>query len=183
MGFALARAARAAGARVEVVSGPTALSACAGVALTRVTTAQQMRREVLRRSRRAQVVIAAAAVSDWRVLRVAAHKIKRSSRALRLTLIPNPDIIREAASRRRLGQVFIGFALETRDAQKHARRKLARKGLDMIVANGSASLGSNIIRAVLIDRREKRSLAPMTKARLARIIIREAEKRLGPRTR
>ena len=118
MGFALAAAARRLGARVTVVSGPTALPAPRGVEVVPVVTALQMRREVLRRVRASDLVVGAAAVCDWRVARVPRHKIKREPGRLRLTLVPNPDIIRDAASRRRPGQVFVGFALETRRAAR-----------------------------------------------------------------
>ena len=148
MGFALAAAARRLGARVTVVSGPTALAAPPGVAVVPVETALQMRREVLKRSRRAALVIGAAAVSDWRFARRATHKVKRGPRPPRLTLIANPDIIKDAASLRRPGQVFVGFALETRRAEEHARRKLARKGLDLVVANGPGNLASARARGV-----------------------------------
>ena len=127
MGFALARAARRAGAKVVVISGPTSLPAPSGVLVVPVMTALEMRRQTLRRSRDAAVIIGAAAVSDWRAARTVAHKIKRGASSLRLTLIPNPDIIKDAAARRRQA-VFVGFALETR-REAHARGKLARKGL------------------------------------------------------
>ncbi|MBI4062195.1 MAG: bifunctional 4'-phosphopantothenoylcysteine decarboxylase/phosphopantothenoylcysteine synthetase, partial [Elusimicrobia bacterium] len=94
MGWALAAAARAAGARVAVVSGPSVLAPPRGVFVAPVTSALEMRRETLRRARAACVVIGAAAVSDWRAPRAAAHKLKRSASPLRLTLVPNPDIIK-----------------------------------------------------------------------------------------
>ncbi|MBI3289097.1 MAG: phosphopantothenoylcysteine decarboxylase [Elusimicrobia bacterium] len=181
MGFALAAAARAAGARAIVVSGPTSLAPPAGVQVVNVTTARQMLREVLRRSRRADAVIGAAAVSDWRMRRQSAQKIKRSSAALRLTLIPNPDIIKEAAARRRPGQVFVGFALETRRTEEHARGKLVRKGLDLVVANGPASLSSPVIRATLVGRGWIRRLPQGSKSRLAKTVLKEVVKLLEQR--
>jgi phosphopantothenoylcysteine decarboxylase/phosphopantothenate--cysteine ligase len=132
-----------------------------------------MRREVMRRSRAADAVIGAAAVGDWRVARPAARKIKRGARGLRLTLVPNPDIIKDAAARRRRGQVFVGFALETHDAEAHAREKLVRKGLDLVVANGPASLSSGRIAATLVEKDRTRRLAPAPKTRVARAIIAE----------
>jgi phosphopantothenoylcysteine decarboxylase/phosphopantothenate--cysteine ligase len=176
MGFALADAARALGARVTVVSGPTALPAPAGVAVVPVVTALQMRRETLKRSRAAVLVIGAAAVSDWRFAATSRHKVKRRPGALRLTVLPNPDIIKDAASLRRPGQVFVGFALETRRAETHARAKLIRKGLDLVVANGPANLSSGRARAALVTRDSVRRIPEGSKARVARAIVAEAVK-------
>lgn len=181
MGFALAAAAREAGARVVVVSGPTALPAPSGVLVVPVNTALEMRRETLKRSSRADAVIGAAAVSDWRVARTAAHKIKRSASPLRLTLIPNPDIIKDAAAKRRPGQLFVGFALETRRATKSARGKLARKGLDLVVANGPESLASGRIAATLVAKGWTRRLPPGPKARVAKIVVAEITRLLNER--
>lgn len=181
MGFALASAARAAGAKVIVVSGPTALSPPSGVCVISVTTALEMRRETLRRLRAADLIIGAAAVSDWRVANTAAHKIKRNESPLRLTLIPNPDIIQEAAAKRRSGQIFVGFALETRRATTSARGKLARKGLDLVVANGPESLASGRIAANLVAKGWTRRLPPGPKARVAKMIIAEIARLLNER--
>ena len=178
MGFALAEAARALGAKVTVVSGPTSLRAPRGVAVVPVVTALEMRRETLKRSRAAVLVIGAAAVSDWRFSNknTSRQKIKRRPGLLRLTLVPNPDIIKDAASLRRPGQVFVGFALETRRAAGHARAKLVRKGLDLIVANGPANLSSGRARATLVWRESVRSIPEGSKARVARTIVAEAVK-------
>ncbi len=181
MGWALAAAARAAGAKVVVVSGPTELAAPRGITVIPVVTALEMRRETLKRSRRADAVIAAAAVSDWRVAKTAAHKIKRNASPLRLTLIPNPDIIKDAAARRRPGQLFIGFALETRRAEEHARLKLARKGLDLVVANGPESLASGRIAATLVAKDWTRRLPPGPKARVAKTVVAEIARQLNER--
>ena len=176
MGFALAAAARGLGAEVVVVSGPVALAAPRGVTVIPVVTALEMRREVLKRSRRAALVIGAAAVSDWRFAAVARHKIKRRPGTRRLTVVANPDIIKDAASQRRPGQVFVGFALETRDAARHARAKLARKGLDLVVANGPENVASGRARAMLVSRAGVRSIPVGSKARVARAIVAEAVK-------
>jgi phosphopantothenoylcysteine decarboxylase/phosphopantothenate--cysteine ligase len=178
MGFALAAAARDLGAKVVVVSGPVALPAPRGVVVVPVETALQMRREVLKRSRAAALVIGAAAVSDWRFASVARHKIKRGPGTLRLTVVANPDIIKDAARLRRPGQVFVGFALETRDAVSNARAKLARKGLDLVVANGPGNLASGRARADLVTRADVRRIPEGPKARVAREIVAEAVKLL-----
>lgn len=184
MGFALADAARSAGAKVTVVSGPTDLEPPPGVRVVKVVTALEMRRETLRRVKAAAVVIGAAAVSDWRASSTAAHKIKRAAhrqKLLRLTLIPNPDIIKDAAAERRPGQVFVGFALETRRATEHARGKLESKGLDMVVANGPASLASGRIAATLVGKDWTRRLPPGPKARVARTVVAEITRLLNER--
>jgi phosphopantothenoylcysteine decarboxylase/phosphopantothenate--cysteine ligase len=178
MGFALASAARSLGAKVTVVSGPVAAAPPRGVAVVRVTTALEMRREVLKRSRGAVLVIGAAAVSDWRFAAVARHKIKRRPGTLRLTVVANPDIIKDAASLRRPGQVFVGFALETRRAAEGARRKLVSKGLDLVVANGPGNIASGRARATLVSREGARPIPEGSKARVARAIIAEAVKHL-----
>ncbi len=178
MGFALAAAARRAGARVTVVSGPTALPSPRGVAVVPVETARQMRRETLKRSRAAALVVGAAAVCDWRAARPARVKLKRGPGALRLTLLPNRDIIKDAASRRRPGQVFVGFALETGRAEARARAKLARKGLDLVVANGPGNLGSSRARVALVFRRGAALRVEGPKTRVARAIVSEAARLL-----
>jgi phosphopantothenoylcysteine decarboxylase/phosphopantothenate--cysteine ligase len=181
MGFALATAARAFGADVTVISGPTNLEPPPGIRVVPVVTATQMHRETLRRVRAANVIIGAAAVSDWRVAKVKAHKIKRNQSPLRLTLIPNPDIIKDAAARRRPGQIFVGFALETRRAEAYARGKLANKGLDLVVANGPASLSSGRIAATLVAKGWTRRLPPGPKARVAKVVIAEITRLLHER--
>lgn len=173
MGYALAAAAKEAGAKVTVISGPTDLEPPPGIRVVKIVTALEMRRETLRRSRAATIVIGAAAVSDWRVATVKAQKIKRNDSPLRLTLIPNPDIIKDAAAERRPGQVFVGFALETRRATEHARGKLESKGLDMVVANGPASLASGRIAATLVGKDWTRRLPPGPKARVAKVVVAE----------
>ena len=178
MGFALAGAARALGADVTVVSGPTALRAPRGVAVVPVVTALEMRRETLKRSRAAALVIGAAAVSDWRFSGEMKRKLKRKPGPLRLTLVPNPDIIKDAASRRRPGQVFVGFALETHRAVEHARAKLVRKGLDLVVANGPANLNSGRASATLVSADSIRRIPEGTKASVAKTILSEAVKRI-----
>ena len=181
MGFALAAAAKAAGAKVTVVSGPTDLEPPRGIRVVEVVTAIEMRKETLRRLRGATVIIGAAAVSDWRFAHTGAHKIKRNDASLRLTLIPNPDIIKDAAAKRRPGQVFVGFALETRRETAHARGKLARKGLDLVVANGPASLASDRIAATLVAKDWTRRLPPGPKARVAKIVVAEITRLLNER--
>jgi phosphopantothenoylcysteine decarboxylase/phosphopantothenate--cysteine ligase len=144
MGFALAKTARALGAKVVVVAGPTRITMPWGVKVENVITAQQMLKKSLSHFRRADIIIAAAAVGDFRIKKVAPKKIKKTGDALTLTFVPNPDIIAELAMRarkRRKRPLLVGFALETNNLRAHARAKLERKGLDMIVANGHGAMG------------------------------------------
>jgi phosphopantothenoylcysteine decarboxylase/phosphopantothenate--cysteine ligase len=172
MGFALAAEAARMGARVTVVSGPTAETPPRGIRVVPVVTGLEMHRRTLALARAADAVIGAAAVSDWRFASASAHKIKRRPGALRLTLIPNPDIIKDLARRRGPGQLVVGFALETRDAVKSARSKLVKKGLDLVVANGPASLSSGRMKAILVTRSGAKAAAG-TKQGIAKKILNE----------
>lgn len=134
MGYALAEAAVRRGARVILVSAPTALRPPAGVELVPVITTEEMRREVLNRTDQASIVIKAAAVADYRPTRQAEQKMKRVG-PLSLELEPTEDILSEVVARRHLGQLIIGFAAETENAVAHGRDKLLRKGADAIVLN------------------------------------------------
>jgi phosphopantothenoylcysteine decarboxylase/phosphopantothenate--cysteine ligase len=135
MGYAIARAARRRGARVILVSGPTALAAPVGIELVPVTSARQMREAVLQRLEEATVVIKAAAVADYRPAMRAEQKIKKGLEgSLILPLEKNPDILAELGSRKG-NRLLVGFAAETADLLENARKKLTEKNLDLIVAN------------------------------------------------
>ncbi len=145
-GFALARAASHRGASVSLIAGATAdLAVPSGVELIPVVTAAQMAEEVAKRSDEADVVIMAAAVADFRPVRVADTKIKKGSAGpAPIELATNPDILRTLVASRTAGDVaastvIVGFAAETGDATggvlDHGRAKLARKGCDLLVVN------------------------------------------------
>jgi len=134
MGYALAEAAERRGARVILVTAPTALRPPANVEAIPVTTTEEMRNAVLRRMGEASIVIKAAAVADYRPLKQAEQKMKRSG-PLSIELEPTQDILAEAVALRRPGQLIVGFAAETQDAVAHGRAKLMRKGADAIVLN------------------------------------------------
>ena len=133
MGYALAEAASRRGARVLLVSGPTALTPPGAAGLTQVESAEQMRQAVLKLLPEATVVIKTAAVSDYRPKSTASQKIKRSG-PMSLELEPTVDILAEIA-RHKNSQIVVGFAAETQNALENARRKLASKSLDAIVLN------------------------------------------------
>jgi len=134
MGYAIAEAAAARGARVVLVSGPTSLTPPSGVDRVEIETAQEMHDAVLAKLPVATVVIKAAAVADYRPKGVQSRKIKKSEAALTLHLEPTPDILAEVG-RRKGRRVLVGFAAETEELVANAKQKLARKGLDLVVAN------------------------------------------------
>ena len=142
MGYAIAAAAQRRGARVLLISAPTGLPCPAGVELIPVVSADEMRAAVLDRLPEANIVIMAAAVSDYRVAKAATRKIKRETNtALTLGLIATEDILREAVARRREGTLIIGFAAETDNPIPNALAKLTLKGIDAIVVNDVSQPG------------------------------------------
>jgi phosphopantothenoylcysteine decarboxylase / phosphopantothenate---cysteine ligase len=141
MGYALADAAQSRGARVILVSGPTALYAPPRCETVKVTTADEMRNAVLARAIEATLVIKAAAVADYRPVAVSRHKLKREG-PLTLELMPTEDILAEVVRRRRPGQLIVGFAAETENQMENGRAKLLRKGADAIVVNDP--VGENV---------------------------------------
>ena len=134
MGYAVAVAAAEAGARVSLVSGPTALPAPPGVERIDVTSAEEMYTKVMARAARCDIFIAAAAVGDYRPARCAEQKIKKEDGPATLDLVRTPDIVAGIAAMDG-GPFTVGFAAETESVQAHAQDKLDRKGLDMIAAN------------------------------------------------
>jgi phosphopantothenoylcysteine decarboxylase / phosphopantothenate---cysteine ligase len=138
MGYALAEAALRRGAKVVLVSGPTALIPPSGAETIFVETAQQMRTAVLDRWEKAGIIIMAAAVADYHVKNISAQKIKRSG-PIELQLEPNPDILADLGSLRhatgKVTPLLIGFAAETTDLLENARAKLTKKRVDAIVVN------------------------------------------------
>jgi phosphopantothenoylcysteine decarboxylase/phosphopantothenate--cysteine ligase len=138
MGYALAEAALRRGARVILVSGPTALKPPSAAETIYVETAQQMRTAVLDRWEQASMIIMAAAVADYHVKDVAPEKLKRKG-PLELQLEPNPDILADLGSLRhasgRRTPLLIGFAAETENVLENARAKLSAKRVDAIVVN------------------------------------------------
>ncbi len=141
MGYRLAEAARDRGASVILVSGPSSLVPPGGVELHAVRSAEEMERVVLGRVAEATVVVAAAAVSDYRPAEHSPSKIKKSDAGLTLELVRTPDILHELGERKG-GRILVGFAAETEDLLEHARAKLLAKNLDLIVANDVAGEGA-----------------------------------------
>jgi len=169
MGYALAEAAFQKGAQVFLVSGPTNLQPPAGVHTIRVRSAAQMKDAVLKHSKEADIVIMAAAVADYRPSRYSKRKIKKGNSEAVISLEPAEDIL-GLLGKDKGRQILVGFAAETNDLLKNAADKLARKNLDLIVANdvsrgvfGEDNATVHILRssaeAVLLCGESKRTIA------------------------
>ncbi len=175
MGYELARAARNRGARVLLISGPTALLPPYGVELIQVTTAQQMYSAVMERAHGYSIIIKAAAVADYRPAQRSNGKLKKQGERLTIDLEKNPDILAELGKQKK-NFILVGFAAETADLKANAAAKLKAKNLDMIVANDVTQEGAgfnvttNIVRLLYSDGREE-SLGLMSKELLADIIL------------
>ncbi len=174
MGYALAAAAARRGARVVLVSGPVDLPVPFGVERVSVLTGEEMRRAILEAREGATAIFMAAAVCDW-VPRAAPSKIKKSGDRLTLTLEEGPDILAELG-RNRQGEILVGFAAETDRVLEHARAKLARKGVDFLVANdvSRAGVGLEADRnaATILDARGgARDLPEASKGEIAEAIL------------
>ena len=169
-GYALAATAAARGARVTLVAANAELATPAGVELIRVGTALDLRDAVLKAAAGADVVVMAAAVADFRPAETAEHKIKKTDGpddAPVVRLVRNPDVLVELVGRRAQGQVVVGFAAETGDdgddVLGHARRKLERKGCDLLVVNDVSQgrvFGRSHNEVTLLDRAGGATMVP-----------------------
>jgi phosphopantothenoylcysteine decarboxylase/phosphopantothenate--cysteine ligase len=181
MGFAIARAAREAGADVTLVAGPVHLPTPRGVRRIDVQTAQQMYDAVLPLAPRHSVFVATAAVADWRPASLSEHKIKKNGSKVAPTfeLAENQDIL--AAVARLPDRPFcVGFAAESENLLKHAREKLERKGVPLVVGNlGPATFGRDDNALVLVDATGQRELPSADKLTLARQLIEDIAHRLS----
>lgn len=176
MGYAIARAAQKRGAEVTLLSGPVAIEAPLGVKLVPFTTTQELLDRASELAREQDLLIQAAAPADYRAKEVAPQKIKKQGgEPMTFTLVENPDVAATLGKAKRSGQVFVGFAAETNDVLAHARDKLARKNLDMIVANDVTRPGAgfdvdtNIVTLITKDGQE--ALPMMSKAEVAQRIL------------
>jgi phosphopantothenoylcysteine decarboxylase/phosphopantothenate--cysteine ligase len=186
MGFAIARAAREAGAQVTLVAGPVHLPTPRGVQRIDVRTAQQMHDTVLPLAAQHEVFIATAAVADWRPATLAEHKIKKEGDQKSpptFALTENPDILAAVAA---LPQppYCVGFAAESEQLAAHARAKLTRKRVPLIVGNlGPATFGQDDNALLLVDAAGERALpadgSRADKLTLARALVRDVAQRLA----
>lgn len=185
MGFALARAAREAGAEVTLVSGPVHLPTPRGVRRVDVQSAMQMQTAVQDAVADATVFIAAAAVADWRPASAADQKIKKdgSGQVPALGFVENPDILAGVAQsdRARAGKLYcVGFAAESHDLLAHAQAKRARKQVPLLVGNiGPATFGRDDNALLLVDAHGSQELPRAGKLDLARQLMVEIARRLG----
>lgn len=172
MGYAVARAAHEAGARVTLVSGPTALAAPAGVDRVQVRSAEQMFEAVKKAAPGADVFFAVAAVSDYQVKNRATQKIKKSAgTGLSLELAENPDILAWVASLKD-APFCVGFAAESEKLVEHARAKRAKKGVPLLAANlAQQALGTDDNEITLFDERGEHALGRAPKLELARRLV------------
>ena len=181
MGFAIARAAAEAGAEVTLVAGPVALETPRHVRRVDVTSACEMHAAVMAAAASSDVFVATAAVADWRVDNAAAEKIKKSpGRAVPVfALVENPDILASVAALPR-PPYCIGFAAETGDVVTHARAKLEKKKVPLVVGNlGPATFGQDDNAIVLVDADGARELPRAAKLVLARQLVAEIASRLA----
>lgn len=176
MGYAIAQAAQKRGAEVTLLSGPVVIEAPQGVKLVPFTTTQELLDRASELAQEQDLLIQAAAPADYRAKEVAPQKIKKQGgEPMTFTLVENPDVAATLGKAKRSGQVFVGFAAETNDVLAHARDKLARKNLDMIVANDVTRPGAgfdvdtNIVTLITKDGQE--ALPMMSKAEVAQRIL------------
>ena len=158
MGYALARAARRRGAKVILVSGPSAIAPPFGVEVVNIMSAQEMHAAVMKHYSSVDIVVMAAAVSDYRPGKSRTEKIKKGSKAVDLQLVPNPDILKELGRKKKRAKktLLVGFAAESSDHIEEGRRKLKEKNLDLIVINDivgkETGFGVDTNQVSLIDR-------------------------------
>jgi phosphopantothenoylcysteine decarboxylase/phosphopantothenate--cysteine ligase len=181
MGFALARAAREAGAKVTLVAGPSSLPTPRGVRRIDVVTAREMYDAVMGYANRAEVFVAVAAVADWRVANASVQKLKKKAEALppALQFEANPDILASVAAMPG-GPLCVGFAAESENVIAHAQAKRTAKGVAMIVANQAQdALASDEAELHLIDADSVRTLTRAPKLAQARAIVAAIAQRLA----
>ncbi len=175
MGYALAKAARLRGARVVLISGPTCLNASPDVEVIRVRTAEEMEEAVLQHLDSADIIIKAAAVSDYRPAEVSDQKMKKVRENLVVELRRTPDILKKLGEIKG-GRVLVGFAAETERVVENAEAKLKEKNLDLIVANDitrtDSGFGADTNCVTLIFRDGRRESLPlMSKEAIADLIL------------
>ncbi len=185
MGFAIARAAREAGADVTLVAGPVHLPTPRGVHRINVVSAQNMFEVAVARAQSATIFVATAAVADWRPANAADQKIKKdgSGDVPALQFVENPDILATIAQspRAKSGDLYcVGFAAESHDLLAHAQAKRLRKGVPLLVGNiGPATFGQDDNALLLVDAQGTRDIPRNSKLLLARQLIAEISTRTG----
>jgi phosphopantothenoylcysteine decarboxylase/phosphopantothenate--cysteine ligase len=185
MGFAVARAAAEAGARVTLVAGPVALATPRGVNRINVVSALEMMDACVNQADQATVFVATAAVADWRPDSAASQKIKKdgSGQVPTLGFVENPDILATLAQSPRAanGALFcVGFAAESHDLLAHATAKRARKNVPLLVGNiGPATFGQDDNALLLVDAQGAREIPRNSKLALARLLVADIASRIA----
>jgi phosphopantothenoylcysteine decarboxylase/phosphopantothenate--cysteine ligase len=181
MGYAVARAAREAGAEVTLISGPVSLATPAGVARVDVRTAREMFEAVKKDAKGADVFISVAAVADYRVKNPSAQKIKKANGGLSLELEENPDILAWVAALPK-APFCVGFAAESEDLARNAKAKLAKKNLPLIAGNlAQEAIGRDDSAITLYDAKGEHPLGRGPKLELARKLVEHVAGRLPPK--
>jgi phosphopantothenoylcysteine decarboxylase/phosphopantothenate--cysteine ligase len=171
---------------VILISGPTQIIPPPGVRFHRIQTAEEMERQVDKHFPKADVLIMAAAVSDYRFSEISSQKIKKRSRSQTIRLVPTQDILHKAGKRKGK-RILVGFAAETDEIQENALKKAKAKNLDMIVANDitkkGTGFGSDFNRVVLIfpEGKSIRS-GKKSKTEISAMILDEIEEKIGQRS-
>jgi phosphopantothenoylcysteine decarboxylase / phosphopantothenate---cysteine ligase len=186
MGFAIARAAREAGAAVTLVAGPVSLDTPRGVTRIDVKSARDMLQATQPEAQTADVFVATAAVADWRPASASSQKIKKdgSGKAPELAFTENPDILATVAQspRAKSGALFcVGFAAESHDLAANAQAKRVRKGVPLLVGNiGPATFGADDNALLLVDERGVEEMPRASKLQLARALVAQIARRRSP---
>jgi phosphopantothenoylcysteine decarboxylase/phosphopantothenate--cysteine ligase len=180
MGYAVARAARQAGATVTLVSGPVAFGTPQGVDRIDVKSALEMHAAVMTRAADADIFIAVAAVADYRVANSAAHKLKKDAGGMPpIELVDNPDILAEVAALKD-GPFCVGFAAESCNLEEYAQAKRRRKKIPLIAGNLiQDGFGGEVNRLVLCDDKGTHPLTPAPKSVLARQLVEHVARLTG----
>ncbi|MBK6841987.1 MAG: bifunctional phosphopantothenoylcysteine decarboxylase/phosphopantothenate--cysteine ligase CoaBC [Gemmatimonadetes bacterium] len=186
MGVAIAEAAWRRGAHVKLIAGPLGVTPAPVLDVERVTTTAEMRDAVARALPHADILVMAAAPSDFRPVTVSGSKIKKSGAPEAIALAPTPDILHDTMSARRPGAIIVGFALETDDVLANGASKLSAKGLDLIVVNDAREEGAGFEgdtnRVTFLSRDGASEPLPLlSKREVADAILDRVERQLGGR--
>ena len=181
MGFAIAEEAEKRGAKVILISGPTALSTDKNISLEKVNSAKEMYNAVFQYFDNTDIAIMSAAVADYAPKEVAQEKIKKNDDEMTITLVKNPDILKTMGEKKK-NQFLVGFALETQNEEENAKGKLVRKNLDMIVLNSlkdsGAGFKNDTNKIKIITPSEQKDFALKSKEDVAKDILDFVEEQL-----
>lgn len=175
-GYAIAKAAKELGADVTLVSGPVSLPPVDGVHTISVTTALDMFEVMKEEAQKADYIVMAAAVADYRPAKVASDKIKKTKEETQIEMVPNPDILAWIGQHKQENQIVCGFAMETKDLDKNAQEKCIRKNCDLLIANNLKVEGAgfqtdtNVV--TLVSKNTLKHLPKCTKEELGFLILR-----------